>query len=115
MPRELWLLVLFVFALSLWANGAWFVTDPATYRFFPPFQPGFNANDNTLLGAEYLNIGLALAQGQGFSNPFGAATGPTAWMPPLYPFLLAVLILLFGNLLFVTAAVVLLKNASSAR
>ena len=112
MSRELALLVLFVLVLSFWANAAWFVTDPASYRFFPPFQAGLNANDNTLLGAEYLNIGRALAAGQGFSNPFGAATGPTAWMPPLYPFLLALLHLISGELAFVTLAVLLLKNAT---
>lgn len=41
------------------------------------------------LGGEYFNIARALLEGRGFSDPFGERTGPTAWMPPLYPALLA--------------------------
>jgi len=40
-------------------------------------------------GFEMGRIGRSLAQGQGFSNPFNDTTGPTAWEPPLYPFLIA--------------------------
>jgi hypothetical protein len=38
---------------------------------------------------EYFNIARALAGGEGFVNAIGAPTGPTAWMPPLLPALLA--------------------------
>jgi hypothetical protein len=38
---------------------------------------------------EYFNIARALAGGEGFANPTGAPTGPTAWMPPVLPALLA--------------------------
>ncbi len=41
------------------------------------------------LGAEYNNIAQSLVAGQGFANPFNDATGPTAWMPPVLPGLLA--------------------------
>jgi hypothetical protein len=41
------------------------------------------------LGGEYGNIGRALASGRGFSDPFGERTGPTAWMPPILPLILA--------------------------
>ncbi len=34
-------------------------------------------------------IGRALATGQGFADPFHSPTGPTAWEPPLYPYLIA--------------------------
>ncbi len=44
-------------------------------------------DDNFSFGWEMGRIGRALAQGQGFSNPFNETTGPTAWEPPLYPFL----------------------------
>lgn len=40
-------------------------------------------------GAEYHNIALALRDGRGFADPFGPRTGPTAWMPPLFPVLQA--------------------------
>jgi hypothetical protein len=52
----------------------------------------------------------ALAAGEGFSNPFQVDTGPTAWMPPLYPFFLAVLITLFHSTLAVACITVFLKN-----
>ena len=53
-------------------------------------------DDNFSFGWEMGRIGRSLAQGQGFSNPFDGATGPTAWEPPLYPFLIAGVFKLFG-------------------
>jgi|SRR5579863_101965 len=52
--------------------------------------------DNFDFGWEMGRIGRALAQGEGFSNPFMGITGPTAWEPPLYPFLIAGVFKLFG-------------------
>src|SRR6187399_1135408 len=49
------------------------------------------------LGAEYFHVARALADGRGFSDPFGEATGPTAWMPPVFPMLLAALLRVFGS------------------
>jgi 4-amino-4-deoxy-L-arabinose transferase-like glycosyltransferase len=45
---------------------------------------------------ESVHIASALASGQGFSNPFGKNTGPTAWLPPVYPFVLSRIFLIFG-------------------
>ncbi len=42
------------------------------------------------------NIAYALATGQGFSNPLRIPSGPTAWMTPVYPALLAGIFRLFG-------------------
>jgi hypothetical protein len=39
----------------------------------------------------------AMAQGHGFANQWGDATGPTAWMPPALPYLLAGLMWLTGS------------------
>lgn len=63
------------------------------------------------------NIAHSLAIGTGFANPFRVSTGPTAWMTPIYPLLLAGVFRVFGsytfsaylaaaglNILFVTAA-----------
>jgi 4-amino-4-deoxy-L-arabinose transferase-like glycosyltransferase len=33
-------------------------------------------------------IGESIALGRGFANPYGGVTGPTAWEPPLYPYLI---------------------------
>ena len=45
--------------------------------------------DNFAFGWEMGRIGRALAAGRGFADPFGLPTGPTAWEPPLYPYLIA--------------------------
>jgi hypothetical protein len=42
------------------------------------------------------NIAFALSQGKGFSNLFRQNTGPTAWIPPVYPFLLSLIFRAFG-------------------
>jgi len=41
------------------------------------------------LGAEHNQIAIAIYHGHGFSNPFGVQTGPTSWMPPVLPCLMA--------------------------
>jgi len=42
------------------------------------------------------NIAYSLAAGKGFSSPFHTETGPTAWMPPVYPLVIAGIFRLFG-------------------
>ena len=42
------------------------------------------------------NIAQSLASGHGFSSPFAQPTGETAWVSPLYPFLLAGIFKVFG-------------------
>jgi hypothetical protein len=42
------------------------------------------------------NIAYSLAQGKGYSNPFRRDTGPTAWLTPVYPLLIAGLFKIFG-------------------
>ena len=44
------------------------------------------------------NIAYALATGQGFSSPFRNHTGPTAWLTPVYPVMLAGIFRVFGPL-----------------
>ena len=45
---------------------------------------------------ESVHIAGSLASGHGFSNPFGGNTGPTAWLGPVYPFVLSRFFVLFG-------------------
>ena len=47
-------------------------------------------------GFETGSIAASLARGQGFSSPFGHPTGPTAWIAPIYPTILAALFKIFG-------------------
>jgi hypothetical protein len=42
------------------------------------------------------NISISLATGHGFSSPFRVETGPTAWMTPVYPWLLSLIFRVFG-------------------
>lgn len=49
------------------------------------------------MGFEVGNIAASLASGHGFSSPFGIATGPTAWLTPAYPLLLAGIYKIFGT------------------
>ncbi|HEY4105589.1 MAG TPA: hypothetical protein VGM44_16940, partial [Polyangiaceae bacterium] len=66
----------------------------------------------THLGGEYYNIAAALAEGRGYSDPFGALDGPTAWMPPAFTFLLAALIRVLKSKELVGEAVVVLTGIS---
>ena len=40
-------------------------------------------------GPEIVNIAESIASGKGFSSPYGVPSGPTAWIPPVYPYLVA--------------------------
>src|SRR5689334_8196635 len=42
------------------------------------------------------NIAYSLASGKGFSNPFRRETGPTAWLTPVYPLIVAGTFKVFG-------------------
>ncbi|MHB8503492.1 MAG: ArnT family glycosyltransferase [Candidatus Acidiferrales bacterium] len=42
------------------------------------------------------NIAYALAEGKGFSDVFRTATGPTAWLAPVYPLIVAAMFKVFG-------------------
>jgi hypothetical protein len=75
-----------------------------------------NANEQLVaeqrqhLGGEYYNIARALVDGRGFSDPFGEPTGPTAWMPPLYPLILSVLLWLTHSRAMTADIVLTLSN-----
>jgi hypothetical protein len=51
---------------------------------------------NFNFGFEAGRIARSVATGHGFGNPFNGASGPTAWLPPLYPLLMAAAFKLFG-------------------
>jgi hypothetical protein len=110
------LLISAIVFFSIWANlSVFFPGRPALLSLVPPFSPSYDANLILHLGAENRNIGEALYRGEGFSNPFELKTGPTAWMPPVYPALISILFLIFGGsaikvaltLVFLTAAVLI--------
>jgi hypothetical protein len=42
------------------------------------------------------NIAFSIAQGRGFGSPYWQETGPTAWLTPVYPYLVAAAYRVFG-------------------
>src|SRR5580692_4276864 len=81
-----------------------FVAIAHTYRIGP-------LEDHGYFGWEMGHIARSLATGQGFSNPFMSQTGPTAWVAPLYPLLLAGVFRIFGVFTSASAVVILSLNS----
>ena len=66
-------------------------------------------------GGEAPTIATALHEGRGYSDPWGHDTGPTSWLTPVYPWVIAQLMSLGGGLTNTTAALLfLLQSALSA-
>ena len=93
-----WLVV-----IALFLRVGWIIIGH-TYKFK-------SADNNFGFGWEMGRIGAALASGRGFSNPFGPPTGPTAWEPPLYPYLVAGVFNVFGIYSKASAFVLLTINS----
>ena len=52
---------------------------------------------NFSFGWEIGRIAYSLANGQGFSAPFGGDTGPSAWTAPVYPWIVSLAFRAFGS------------------
>ena len=92
-----------IVAIALLLRVGWIVIGH-TYKFK-------STDDNFGFGWEMGRIGASLASGHGFSNPFGPATGPTAWEPPLYPYIIAGVFRVFGIYSRASAFVLLTLNS----
>jgi 4-amino-4-deoxy-L-arabinose transferase-like glycosyltransferase len=75
-------------AIALCLRVGWIIVAH-TYK-FKTLEQNFG------FGWEMGRIGASIASGHGFSNPFNSPTGPTAWEPPLYPYLIAGVFHFFG-------------------
>jgi 4-amino-4-deoxy-L-arabinose transferase-like glycosyltransferase len=93
-----WMVVI-AFALRLA-----FILVAHTYKFKPD-------QDNFSFGYEMGRIGRAISVGHGFADPFGGETGPTAWEPPLYPYLIAGVFKLTGVYTSSSALILLSINS----
>ncbi len=67
--------------------------------------------DHFEFGYEMGRIAQALATGYGYADPFIGHTGPTTWVPPLYPLLLAGVFKIFGVYTLRSAWVILTINS----
>jgi hypothetical protein len=67
-----------------------YITVARSYRFHA-------LDDHFEFGWEAGRIGRSLALGRGFADPFmPTGTGPTAWLPPLYPLVIGAVFRVFG-------------------
>lgn len=72
----------------------------------------FKTEDNNFgFGWETGRIAASIASGHGFGNPFHGLTGPSAWVAPLYPYLLAIIFKILGIYSRHAAFVVLAINS----
>jgi 4-amino-4-deoxy-L-arabinose transferase-like glycosyltransferase len=71
-------------------------------------RPG---EDNFGFGFEMGRVGRSIALGEGFSNPYGDHTGPSAWEPPLYPYVIGGVFKIFGIYTLASAWVLLSINS----
>ena len=81
-----------------------YITFALTYR-FSPFE------DHFTFGYEMARIARALVTGYGYADPFSGHTGPTAWIPPLYPLLIAAVFKLAGIYTPLSAWILLTLNS----
>ncbi len=68
--------------------------------------------DHWKFGWETGRLARSLASGRGFSSPLFGDTGPSAWMAPLYPLLLAGVFKLFGIYSTASAWVIVALNCA---
>ena len=67
--------------------------------------------DNFSFGWETGRIARSVALGEGFGSPLHAPTGPTAWMTPVYVYLVAAVFKVFGVYTLRSAVVILTLNS----
>lgn len=68
-------------------------------------------DDHFEFGWEMGRVGRSIAQGHGFSSPYEGNTCPTAWEPPLYPYLIGGVFKVFGIYTQASAWVLLSINS----
>src|SRR5579863_3266142 len=99
MPRSILWLTLLSFLLQVAMIGVF-----RQYRTRP-------VEDHFAFGWEMGRVARSIALGQGFSNPYGGNTGPSAWEPPLYPYLMGAVFKVFGIYSYASAWVLLTFNS----
>ena len=97
--RSIWFIVLVALVLRLAV-----ITIGHTYRITP-------RRDHFQYGWEMGRLARSIASGQGFSSPTDLPSGPSAWAPPLYPYILAAVFKLFGIYSALSAWVILAFNS----
>jgi hypothetical protein len=103
--RPLWTRPWFVFLVALGLRLA-----------VVPFLVGDRldpARDHWRFGWETGRIARSLASGHGFGSPFFGWTGPTAWMGPIYPAMVAGVFKIFGIYTAASAWIILMPTSAN--
>src|SRR6202795_4408848 len=104
LQRQSWTHSIFFIILIAFLLRLAVITIGHTYRITP-------RRDHFQFGWEMGRIARSIALGQGFSSPTDLLTGPSAWAPPVYPYILAGIFKLFGIYSNLSAWVILTFNS----
>lgn len=115
-PRPAWKTILPMVLVAL------FIRLIVMYFLLPeqllPSRPGNAAlpeqPEHIHIGFEAGRIAYNIVEGRGFSSPLYAETGPTAWMTPVYPYVMAAAFKIFGTYTVASAVALLSLNALSS-
>src|SRR6202795_20844 len=94
----------------LWIVVISFVLQVAAIGIFRQYHTRVG-DDHFGFGWEMGRVARSIAQGRGFSSPYGGNTGLSAWEPPLYPYLMAGVFKFFGIYSYASAWVLLSINS----
>jgi 4-amino-4-deoxy-L-arabinose transferase-like glycosyltransferase len=89
MRRSSWWRSIFFIVVAAFLLRLAVITMGHTYRITP-------RRDHFQFGWEIGRIARAIATGEGFSSPTDLPSGPSAWAPPIYPYILATIFKGFG-------------------
>jgi len=82
-----------------------------SYLFPPPFPIRDPLKQGWYFGFEIGRVARSIAAGHGFGSPFHGWTGATAWLAPVYPYLLAGVFRVFGIYTAASGVVILALNS----
>jgi 4-amino-4-deoxy-L-arabinose transferase-like glycosyltransferase len=102
-PKSWWQSIFFIVLAAFILRFA-VITIGHTYRITP-------RRDHFQFGWEMGRIARSIALGQGFSSPTDLPSGPSAWAPPVYPYILAGVFKLCGIYTALSAWVILTFNS----
>jgi hypothetical protein len=91
---------IFVFAFAVRVGMFWYTQYHGKVPIINPVPFGYETG----------RIAKSIASGDGYSSPLSITTGPTAWLTPIYPYLLAGVFKIFGIYTYVSKVVITLLN-----
>lgn len=104
-------------AASPWFYNPWivfavaFALRLALIFGFKLYSLAISPHHHFQFGWEMGRIARAIASGRGYADPFYGHTGPTAWVAPLYPYLMAGVFRLLGIYTLASAVTLMTLNA----